>query len=201
MTNFRILHVSTGNVCRSPITERLTRHALAARLGDPLWGGLIVESAGTWGHDGAAMEPHARQVLIERGARHTGFVARELLPEHLAVADLVLTGSAEQRHQVTLLDAHAVARAFTMREFARLADGLDVTDLPESAPARARAMVARIAARRAHLPAGPVEDDIADPYGAPLHVFRLCADQISGCLNGFVGMLAGHRVGRLDAVG
>ena len=33
---FRILHVSTGNVCRSPITERLTRHALADRLGDPL---------------------------------------------------------------------------------------------------------------------------------------------------------------------
>ncbi len=33
---FRILYVSTGNVCRSPITERLTRHALADRLGDPL---------------------------------------------------------------------------------------------------------------------------------------------------------------------
>ncbi len=32
---FRILHVSTGNVCRSPITERLTRHALSDRLGDP----------------------------------------------------------------------------------------------------------------------------------------------------------------------
>lgn len=43
--SFRILHVSTGNVCRSPITERLTRHALADRLGDPLWGGLIVESS------------------------------------------------------------------------------------------------------------------------------------------------------------
>ena len=34
-SSFRILHVSTGNVCRSPITERLTRHALADRLGDP----------------------------------------------------------------------------------------------------------------------------------------------------------------------
>lgn len=49
MDSFRILHVSTGNVCRSPITERLTRHALADRLGDPLWGGLIVESAGDVG--------------------------------------------------------------------------------------------------------------------------------------------------------
>lgn len=33
--SFRILHVSTGNVCRSPITERLTRHALVGRLGNP----------------------------------------------------------------------------------------------------------------------------------------------------------------------
>ncbi|BFO15309.1 hypothetical protein SHKM778_16970 [Streptomyces sp. KM77-8] len=30
---FRILHVSTGNVCRSPITERLTRHFVSQRLG------------------------------------------------------------------------------------------------------------------------------------------------------------------------
>ena len=116
--------------------------------------------------------------------RHSGFVARELLPEHLVVADLVLTGSAEQRHQVTLLDAIRGGRAFTLREFARLAEGLDVACLPDSAPARARELVARMAARRTQLPAAPVEDDIADPYGAPLHVFRLCAEQISECLGG-----------------
>ena len=38
MTNFRILHVSTGNVCRSPITERLTRHAL--KQGEQIMGRL-----------------------------------------------------------------------------------------------------------------------------------------------------------------
>lgn len=197
---FEVLFVSTGNVCRSPLAERIAEHELEAALG-PAAGAFRLASAGTWGHDGAAMEPHARQVLMERGMRHTGFVARELLPEHLAVADLVLTGSAEQRHQVTLLDPHAVARAFTMREFARVARGLDVTGLPTAAPARARELVARIAARREQLHAGPVEDDIADPYGAPLHVFRLCADQISDCLDAFVGLLAGRRVRRLDAVG
>jgi protein-tyrosine phosphatase len=197
---FEILFVSTGNVCRSPLAERLLEHELDAALGDGAAAFRLV-SAGTWGHDGAAMEPHARQVLLERGVRHTGFVARELLPEHLAVADLVLTGSAEQRHQVTLLDPHAVARAFTLREFARLARDLDVAHLPVPAPARARELVARIAARREQPPAGPGQDDIADPYGSPLHVFRLCADQISSCLDAFVNLLAGHRVGRLDAVG
>jgi protein-tyrosine phosphatase len=197
---FEVLFVSTGNVCRSPLAERIVEHELDVALGEAA-DAFGLASAGTWGHDGAAMEPHARQVLMERGVRHTGFVARELLPEHLAVADLVLTGSAEQRHQVTLLDAHAVGRTFTLREFARLAAGLNGGDLPNSAPARARELVARLAARRAQLPAGPVEDDIADPYGAPLHVFRLCADQISECVAAFVSLVADRRVGRLDAVG
>lgn len=69
---FRILHVSTGNVCRSPITERLTRHFVTERLG-VLGGGLVVESAGTWGHEGAPMESHAETVLAEFGADASGF--------------------------------------------------------------------------------------------------------------------------------
>jgi protein-tyrosine phosphatase len=197
---FETLFVSTGNVCRSPLAERIAEHELALSLGGAA-APFRMASAGTWGHDGASMEPHARQVLAERGIRHTGFVARELLPEHLAVADLVLTGSAEQRHQVTLLDPHAVDRAFTLREFARLAAGVDTRDLPDAAPARARALVARIAARREHVATLPVDDDIADPYGAPLHVFRLCAEQISACLDAFLGLLGTDRVRRLGAVG
>jgi protein-tyrosine phosphatase len=197
---FEVLFVSTGNVCRSPLAERIAEHELNLALGDAA-AGFRMASAGTWGHDGASMEPHARQVLVERGIRDTGFVARELLPEHLAVADLVLTGSAEQRHQVTLLDAHAVGRAFTLREFARLAGAVDTGDLPDPAPARARALVARVAARREHVTTLPVDDDIADPYGAPLHVFRLCAEQISGCLGAFIALVSSDRVGRLGAVG
>jgi protein-tyrosine phosphatase len=197
---FEILFVSTGNVCRSPLAERLAEHELDLALGEEA-GAFRLASAGTWGHDGAPMEPHARQVLAERGIRHTGFVARELLPEHLAVADLVLTGSVEQRHQVVLLDPHAVGRAFTLREFARLAAGVDAGDLPDAAPARARELVALIAAGRDHVTRLPVDDDIADPYGAPLHVFRLCLEQISACLRPFIGLLVADRVGRLGAVG
>ncbi|CAM5739476.1 Peptide chain release factor 1 [Streptomyces badius] len=66
---FRILHVSTGNVCRSPITERLTRHALVDRLGARSAAASIVESAGTWGHEGAPMEANAevRPRRLRRG--------------------------------------------------------------------------------------------------------------------------------------
>jgi hypothetical protein len=36
---------------------------------------------------------------------------------------------------------------------------------------------------------GRLEDDIPDPFGAPLHVFRLCADTIADGLAGLVDSL------------
>ncbi|KUJ43768.1 protein tyrosine phosphatase, partial [Streptomyces albus subsp. albus] len=128
---FRILHVSTGNVCRSPITERLTRHALVDRLGDPLSGGLIVESAGTWGHEGAPMEANAEVVLADFGADATGFVGRELLDEHVIRADLVLTATRDHRAQVISMGHSAGLRTFTLKEFTRLVRAIDPATLPD----------------------------------------------------------------------
>lgn len=128
--SFRILHVSTGNVCRSPITERLTRHALADRLGDPLWGGLIVESAGTWGHEGAPMEANAETVLADFGADPSGFVGRELLDDHVIRADLVLTATRDHRAQVISMGHSAGLRTFTLKEFTRLVRAIDPATLP-----------------------------------------------------------------------
>jgi protein-tyrosine phosphatase len=186
---FRVLFVSTGNVCRSPMAERLAEKELSDALGSEAslfrWG-----SAGTWGHDGAPMEPHARMVLAERGARSEAFVAQELLHEHIAVADLILTGSREQCGQVRLFDPHATRRAFALREFARLARQVPSGSLAGAATARARNLVDRVADLRER--SGPARpgDDIADPYGAPLHVFRLCAQEITECLAPFVAHVA-----------
>jgi protein-tyrosine phosphatase len=186
---FSVLFVSTGNVCRSPMAERLAERELSAALGTDAEG-FRLASAGTWGHDGAPMEPHARAVLAERGARATGFVARELSPEQVAVADLVLTASAEQGHQVGLIDPAAAERVFTLLEFAALADQVEVERPGVSPAARARALAAAVsAARRARGPSLPASD-IADPYGAPLHVFRLCAEEISVGLRALVAHVA-----------
>jgi hypothetical protein len=62
-------------------------------------------------------------------------------------------------------------------------------------------LVCTLAELRTRLGSAVRSTDIADPYGAPLHVFRLCAEQISECLGAFVGLVAGRRLGRLDAVG
>jgi protein-tyrosine phosphatase len=190
---FRILHVSTGNVCRSPITERLTRHALVDRLGDPLSGGLIVESAGTWGHEGAPMEANAEVVLADFGADATGFVGRELLDEHVIRADLVLTATRDHRAQVISMGHAAGLRTFTLKEFTRLVRAIDTATLPEgSVTERARALVRAAAALRGWLLApSPEADEVHDPYGAPYGYFRSIGEEIHTALDPVVTALTG----------
>ena len=71
----RVLHVCTGNICRSPMAERLTRSGLEQRLGATA-DRFLVESAGTWGHSGSPMEPHAVSTLAAYGLDGVDFRAR-----------------------------------------------------------------------------------------------------------------------------
>ncbi|KUH36993.1 MULTISPECIES: protein-tyrosine-phosphatase [Streptomyces] len=195
-STFRILHVSTGNVCRSPITERLTRHALCDRLGDPLGGGLLVESAGTWGHEGAPMEANAETVLADFGADASGFVGRELIDEHVIRADLVLTATRDHRAQVISMGHSAGLRTFTLKEFTRLVRAIDATTLPDpesdGVVARAHALVQAAAALRGWLLAPSAEaDEVNDPYGAPITFFRSVGDEINQALDPVVTALTG----------
>lgn len=193
--DFRILHVSTGNVCRSPITERLTRHALVARLGARPAAGIEVESAGTWGHEGAPMEVNAATVLREAGVDPEGFTARELKDEHVIRADLVLTATRDHRAQVISMGHSAGLRTFTLKEFARLVRAIDSTTLPDAgdgAVARAHALVRAAAALRGWLLApSPAADEVYDPYGAPVPYFRSVGDEIRQALDPVVTALTG----------
>ncbi|MFG2750089.1 arsenate reductase/protein-tyrosine-phosphatase family protein [Streptomyces xanthophaeus] len=199
-STFRILHVSTGNVCRSPITERLTRHALAHRLGGFVAGDLIVESAGTWGHEGAPMEANAAAVLADFGADATGFTGRELLDEHVIRADLVLTATRDHRAQVISMGHAAGLRTFTLKEFTRLVRAIDPATLPpldDGMAERARALVRAAAALRGWLLApSPDADEVYDPYGAPITFFRSIGDEINQALDPVVTALTGVTASR-----
>ncbi|MFX4291748.1 protein-tyrosine-phosphatase [Streptomyces bohaiensis] len=192
---FRILHVSTGNVCRSPITERLTRLAVVERLGSDA--GLVVESAGTWGHVGAPMEAHAAQVLDEFGADTAGFTGRELLDEHVIRADLVLTATRDHRAQVISMGHSAGLRTFTLKEFTRLVRVIDMGKLPDAREPgglviRARALSRAAAALRGWLAAPTAEaDEVQDPYGAPIPYFRSVGEEIRSALDPVVTAITG----------
>ena len=66
-----ILVICTGNICRSPIGERLLRRLLPAAR---------VDSAGTCGLEGRTADSQATEIAAERGTLLEGHVARRLTP-------------------------------------------------------------------------------------------------------------------------
>ncbi|UUL77294.1 low molecular weight phosphatase family protein [Pseudarthrobacter sp. Fe7] len=117
----RILTVCTGNICRSPVAERL----LQAGLDQVVPGGFEVASAGTRALVGEPMQPISADIVRTFGGDPEGFAARQLTPKILRGVDLVLTMTAGHRGEVLQLDASLLKRTFTIREFARMLDVLD----------------------------------------------------------------------------
>lgn len=186
---FRVLHVCTGNLCRSPMAELLLRAGLQAR--DVT--GVEVTSAGTHGLTGCPADPDALLALQARGVDGSAFRARELAAPDVQQADLILAATREHRAAAVVLDPGAAARTFTLLEFARLAAEVDPTALPTGPAAdRALALVALVRAQRGRVrPARPGDDDLPDPYRGPRAGFERCAASIEAALRGPLDLLAG----------
>jgi protein-tyrosine phosphatase len=85
---YRICVVCLGNICRSPMGERV----LAGEIAEAgLAGKVVVDSAGTgdW-HIGDAMDHRARAELARRGLGGDGHEARQIQPDWLDEYDLLL---------------------------------------------------------------------------------------------------------------
>lgn len=183
-----VLAVCTGNICRSPIVERLLAAALAHRLGPAA--GIRVASAGTHALDGRPMEPAAAAELAARGIAHDGFAARTLSERLVEDADLVLAATRAHRAAVVELVPRAAARTFTVRELGRLAAGLALPAGP--APDRLRALAEAAGARRGLVPpAHPADDDLADPYLGPADGFQAVAGLAEAAVETIAATLAG----------
>lgn len=176
----RVLHVCTGNICRSPMAERIMIAELRARFGGQAEQ-IEVAGAGTYGgHAGGPMNPPAANVLAEMGIDAGGFTATWLREPAVQHADLVLTATADHRSQVLALDQRALRRTYALKELARLADHVGPDELPSGGPAaRLAALVALAPGLRALHPAQPrTVDDIGDPFGGPVEEFRQTALEI-----------------------
>lgn len=184
---FTILHVCMGNICRSPMAERLT----ALALGDAVYS----HSAGTGGwHEGEEMNPPAARQVLARGGSVDGFAARKLRAEHIDSADLILTATADQAEYVTALRPDAADRTFVLGEFGRLLAGADLTALPSTSDglARAVALVQAVAKVRGGKPPIP-QDDLDDPWGRGDPVFGRVADEIQATLTPLAVALLGRQ--------
>jgi len=190
---FTVLHVCMGNICRSPMAERLLAHAIRqrARHDDVIYS----HSAGTGGwHVGDGMNPPAARQVCARGGDDSGFAARRLRSEHIDSADLVLTATCEQQDYVVALRPDAAGRTFVLGEFGRLLAAVDPAALPptgadaDTVYARATAIVEAADVARAGAPPLP-GDDLDDPWGRGDKAFKRVADEIEDTVRPFAALL------------
>lgn len=188
MPPFTVLHVCMGNICRSPMAERLFALALRKQVGDRVDQLYLSHGAGTgsW-HVGDSMNPPAARQVTLRGGDPTGFRARKLTGDLIDASDLVLCATAEQVSYVLGLRPDAEARTFVLGEFGRLLANVklaraDATLDEAGAHARGVALVEMVDAARGgdigdrELPRR--SDDLDDPYGMPDREFARVADVI-----------------------
>lgn len=181
---FNVLHVCTGNICRSPMSERIMRTELERRFGAQA-ADFDVRGAGTYGgHAGQPMHPPAARVLTELGYDPSGFTATWLREPEIQWADLVLTATADHRRQVLGLEPRVLRRTFTLLELARLVAGVRPEELPPGTPAeRLQALVELAVDRRAvDPPPHRGADDIDDPFEQAVEMYRGTAREISGAV-------------------
>ena len=177
--DFSVLFICTANQCRSPIAEHLLRSEVALR--DLSW---AVASAGLQARSGQAMHPSAARILDRRGIDTSGWTSRRVGPEMLAQADLVLTATEAHRGAVAQLSPGAMARTFTLLQFAYLIRSSRSVAGGLGTPHPGRSLIGRAGSARGNLqPLPPRSRDLADPMGHSFSRFRKCAATIEQALS------------------
>jgi protein-tyrosine phosphatase len=174
----RLLFVCTGNICRSPLAERLASTWAEQSLGAGA-ATVHIASAGTDALDGRSMDSRSAAALTKLGGDPIGFAARTIVPEMADGADLVLTMTRRQRRLVLAQAPRALRHTFTLPEAAdliRTADLRGLADLPLHR--RAGALADRLNAGRARR-RGLESDDVFDPIGQSGSVHSQVAARIA----------------------
>lgn len=206
---FTVLHVCVGNICRSPMAERLLMLALRRRVGGRVDELYVSHGAGTgpW-HEGEPMSAPAARQLESRGCDANGFRARRVSQAMIDVSDLVLCATAEQVSHVVRVRPDAIAKTFVLGEFGRLLAQVDLDLLPpagesvQGAHDRGLALVLAVDAARG---GGAVRasdgqrrkppergDDLFDPWGMADREFARVADEIERTVVPLAAALTGR---------
>lgn len=170
-----VLFVCTGNICRSPIAERLTS-ALAERYGIA---GLEASSAGTRAVVSHPVHREADRVLKSLGGSGDNFAARQLSARIATQADLIVTMTRSHRDRVLEVTPRMLHRTFTLGELAVLVTKFNVSVIEDLARSRH-------ALRETDVP------DIADPVGKDAAFFDAVGTQIYDLLPSVISLCHGR---------
>ena len=187
MSDFSILCVCTGNICRSPAAERLLSVSLRS--------GVEVSSAGTLALAGRRIDSPMDRLLVLGGGDVSGFTARQLREPMLRGADLVLTMTDAHTGDVIEMWPRAVRKTFTFREFAGLLGSIDQAGLPPTTVAdRLRAAIPLAAASRRPV-ADRTREDVVDPYRQADEVYERAFDDIRAAVATIGAVIVSERQG------
>lgn len=168
---FSVLHVCTGNICRSPMSERI----LDGLTGEDVFNHGAGISAF---HEGENMQTNAMDELESRGYDPDGHRARHIARAHVESSDLILVATTGHLEYLAERFPDAVARTFLVRTFGRAAADLSGS-LPDGDIAvRGKALVAAAEDRRADYD----EINLSDPWGMHRAVYGQIADQLEEAL-------------------
>lgn len=155
----------TGNICRSPIAERLAA-AYSARLQVR---GIQASSAGTRARAAERIHDNAASVLAALGGDASNFSAQRLTPKIAHGADLILTMTVALRDEVLEVAPQRLHRTFTMSEAAQIGSDYRVDSFSD------------VALLRPQLdPCAQV--DIPDPMGRGPEFFAMVGGRIAAYL-------------------
>jgi protein-tyrosine-phosphatase len=180
----RVLFVCTGNTCRSPMAEVMLKD-LAARSGKP----LEVRSAGVATVSGLPISPHAAASLRKRNLELPG-PSTALSGDEIAWANVILTMTAGHKRAILQRFPDAVARTFTLKEYALRGDPV-MDDVLEAEKLYSEWQVRQALGqnlspeermRLFELQRRIPDFDIADPFGGPLTLYEQCADELEDIL-------------------
>lgn len=155
-----VTFICTGNICRSPLGEKVLR----ARLAESSDRGIVVGSAGLHAVVGAPMEPQPAEIAARYGA-DSGHVATQVTADILRASSLVLTMTRDQRAEIAQEFPFALKRTFTLVEFVRILDELpDEVRGPSDAAGRGLFETVADASRFRGMIHVSEQDDVDDPY-------------------------------------
>ena len=146
------------------MAEALLRHHLGGEGAPP------VASVGTIGWNGYPATPHAVEVLAERGIDLGSHISRKINRAEVESADLIVAMTRKHGWAVAAYDPAAASRTFLLGEITRLSRAHQRDGAP------LRAWVESIGERRpTHRPIGHAADEIHDPVGESIDVYRSTA--------------------------
>ena len=110
-----ILFVCSGNTCRSAMAEGIARQIIQS---DPeRFHKIKVTSAGTYTTEGVSASPLAQEVASEHGAALADFTAKQVTPELLTAADLVLAMTGSHKKLLNTLAPQAMDKIYLLKEY------------------------------------------------------------------------------------